>query len=150
MANILNSHSTPFYRSWAQRKYTPGILVSSLDNLIERARAGYWFYTDPHTPKHGSILLNQSAGRMALLVERRTVRIANRAPEFPYVFKAVWHKSRARPAVRSQWWATCSELPGQQIIAFDRRTLLKRCIEAVTNHTGRVGVRVEVILNIDR
>lgn len=136
-----------FFRSWGRRKYRPGEPIMTVGTMVALARVGHWFFCDIHTPKHGSILLNQSVLRIASLIERREIRVAIRTPEFPYVFKAVWHQSFAKPAVKSEWWATCSEFPGVSVIATTRKSLLKKCVKCAEERTGLPFVNVTVELD---
>lgn len=143
MKNVLHSHPGLIRNGWNKRKFRPGVPVKSLDELVIIARSGAWFYGDMNTPKHASIFLNQQVGCIARRIERKSLRIAIRAPEFPYVFKAEWMAHSHNPDLEC-YWAKCSEIPAAKCEQRTRQATLESCIKIARAHTGRDDVRVTV------
>ena len=133
-----------------QRKFEPGEIITSTDMLLQAAAQGRWIFfgSSARGPwgkarcYHPQWICNMNFNCVCSYIKHGVLRLANRNPEHPYVFKAELYESTV-PDVQSEWWAECSEIPGVRIKAFTKAALIRDCERACRDH-GLTAFRFQV------
>lgn len=133
-------------------KFTPGAVITSPQQVMDALKTGQWIYFGPSAKSavwfpgrvyHSAWIANMNFACVCGYVAHRQLRLANRNPEYPYVFKARYVEYRT-PEKSGEWSMTCSEIPGAYVTSLTKTAAAECCAEAVRKHTGRTDSRFQI------
>lgn len=129
-----------------KNKLAPGRLITSTNDLLEARDSGAWIFFGKRA-YHPQWICNMSFQCVCSYIRGKTLRLAIRNDEWPYVFVGKFMESHV-PEKSSEWWASCTEIPGVHIMEITKEAVIRECELAAQKHAGQVTVRVQVTFEL--